>query len=88
MPVDTITLLEKSLILTVVLSAPLLIVAVVIGILLALLQTLTQIQDQTLPFAVKLVAVAFAMAATGVWMGSELITFTNLVFDNIPNVGR
>jgi type III secretion protein S len=67
--------------LVVVLSAPPLIVAVVVGVLTSLIQALMQIQDQTLPFGIKLVAVGITLALTGRWIGVELIQLTSLTFD-------
>ncbi len=66
-----------------VLSAPPLIVAVVVGVLTSLVQALMQIQDQTLPFGIKLVAVGVTLILTGRWIGVELIQLINLTFDMI-----
>jgi len=46
-------------------------------------QALMQIQDQTLPFGIKLVAVGITLAVTGRWIGVELIQLINLTFDMI-----
>jgi type III secretion protein S len=46
-----------------------------------------QIQDQTLPFGIKLVAVGMTLAATGRWIGVELILFINTAFDLIARTG-
>lgn len=85
---DTITLFEKSLLLVVILSAPPLIVTIAVGIMISLLQTLFQIQDQTLPFAIKLVAMTLTLAATGAGIGGEIINLTNSVFAYLPYVGK
>lgn len=77
---DILTLFSQSLWLVVVLSAPALIVAAGTGILTSLVQALMQLQDQTLPFAIKLVAVAITLALTGRWMLVEIVELTNLVF--------
>jgi len=76
-------LFKQGMLLVVVLSAPPLIVAVVIGVLTSLLQALMQIQDQTLPFGVKLVAVGVTLILTGRWIGVELVQLINLTFDMI-----
>ncbi|KAB0521062.1 MULTISPECIES: type III secretion system export apparatus subunit SctS [Pseudomonas] len=80
---EPIVLFKQGMLLVVVLSAPPLIVAVVIGVLTSLLQALMQIQDQTLPFGVKLVAVGVTLILTGRWIGVELVQLINLTFDMI-----
>ena len=55
-------------------------VATVIGILVSLLQALTQIQEQTLGFAVKLIAISLTLLACASWMGSELLLYTKDIF--------
>ena len=56
------------------------IVATVIGILISLLQALTQIQEQTLGFAVKLIAISLTPLACASWMGSSLLLYTQDIF--------
>ncbi|MGN7738547.1 type III secretion system export apparatus subunit SctS [Pseudomonas sp. 22526] len=80
---DTLTLFKHAMLLVVVLSAPPLLVAVIVGVLTSLLQAVMQLQDQTLPFAIKLVAVGISLALTGRWIGIELIQLTNLAFSMI-----
>nr|WP_274598042.1 type III secretion system export apparatus subunit SctS [Pseudomonas fluorescens] len=80
-------LFKQGMYLVVILTAPPLLVAVLVGVLTSLLQALTQIQDQTLPFGVKLAAVGLTLAATGRWIGVELISFINLAFDLIARTG-
>ena len=78
---EPILLFKQGMLLVVVLSAPPLIVAVIAGVLTSLVQALMQIQDQTLPFGIKLVAVGITLALTGRWIGVELIRLLNLTFD-------
>ena len=80
---DPIVLFKHGMLLVVVLSAPPLIVAVIVGVLTSLIQALMQIQDQTLPFGVKLVAVGVTLVVTGRWIGLELVQLINLTFDMI-----
>ncbi|NYZ66176.1 flagellar biosynthetic protein FliQ [Endozoicomonas sp. SM1973] len=70
------------------LTSPPLIIAIAAGVLTSLVQTLTQIQDQTLPFAIKLVTVGVTLALTGRWIGGELIQLMSLVFSLISFIGR
>jgi type III secretion protein S len=59
------------------------IVATVIGLIVSLLQALTQIQEQTLSFAVKLIAVAATLLLSMNWMGAELYNYTLAIFQTI-----
>lgn len=80
---DTLTLFKQGMVLVVMLSAPPLLVALVVGVIVSLLQALLQVQDQTLPFAIKLVAVSMTLALTGRWLGVELIQFASQMFNLI-----
>ena len=85
---DMIGLLMRGMTLALWLSLPPIIVASVLGTLLALVQALTQIQEQTLSFAVKLIAVMAVLALTATWVGGEMYNYTLHVLDAIPMVGR
>lgn len=63
-------------------SMPAILVATVVGVLVSLVQALTQVQDQTLPFGIKLVAVFLTLFLTVRWMGSEIFNFSVLLFDS------
>lgn len=78
-----LNLFRQAMVLVVMLSAPPLVVAVIVGVLISLLQAVMQLQDQTLPFAIKLVAVGLVLAMTGRWIGVELIQLTLLAFNMI-----
>ena len=64
------------------------VVATVIGIIVSLLQALTQIQEQTLGFAVKLVAISVTLLAASSWMGGQMLLYTQDIFKNFPLLGR
>ena len=85
---DSLTFFQQGLWLIIMLSAPPLLVATLCGVIVSLVQAVTQIQDQTLPYVVKLMAVAITLGATGRWIGSELIQVTNAAINLIPNAGR
>ena len=85
---DTIHFFQQGLWLAVVMSAPPLLVATLLGIVVSLVQAVTQIQDQSLPSVVKLVAVAVTLGVLGRWFGSELMSLTQLAFDLIARTGR
>ncbi|HEX6705208.1 MAG TPA: type III secretion system export apparatus subunit SctS [Albitalea sp.] len=83
---ESVDLLRNALVLIMMLSAPALIVATLIGILVSLVQSLFQIQDQTLSFALKLVAITAVLFATGRWMQVEMITLTETAFELMGQV--
>ena len=85
---ETIEIFEKAIMLVVLLSTPALLVAIASGVFISLLQTVFQIQDQTLPFTVKLISVSATLAITGVWMGGEINLLTQAVFTRIVDIGN
>jgi type III secretion protein S len=85
---DTLNFFQQGLLLSIMLSAPPLLIAAACGMVVSLIQAVTQIQDQTLPYVVKLVAVGCTLAALGRWIGVELIELTNLAFTMVPDIGR
>ncbi len=76
-----LTLTAQALWLTLLLSMPPIIAASVVGLLISLIQALTQIQEQTLPFAFKLVAVIISIFLTSRWIGIEIYNFSIAVMD-------
>ena len=62
------------------------IVAVLIGLIVSLIQALTQIQEQTLSFAVKLIAVSITLLLSMNWIGGELYNYTIGIFESISTV--
>lgn len=69
-------------------SAPVLIAVTVIGVLVALLQALTQIQEQTLQFALKLAVCVVVVFGTGRWAGIEIARLAINAFDIARIAGR
>lgn len=67
-------------------GAPILLAAVAVGVLMGLLQSVTQIQEQTLSFVPKFAAVGLVLAITGNWMLQEMVTFTTQLLDRIPGL--
>ena len=83
-PDDALHQITELMMLVMILSMPPILVASVVGIVISLLQALTQIQEQTLSFAIKLVAVAVTIAAMAGWLGSEMLVYTLKLFDSFP----
>ncbi len=76
-PIDA---LRDALILTLVVSAPLLLAALVVGLLTSLAQAVTQVQDQTLAFLPKIVAVVLVTLALLAWLGTRMVDFAVRMF--------
>lgn len=67
-------------------SAPILITSIVVGLIISIFQATTQIQEQTLTFVPKLIAIALVGLLTGSWMLHQLISFTERIFGIISNI--
>ena len=76
---------RQTLFLALVISAPVLLTAMVVGLTVSLLQAATQVQEQTLTFVPKLVAIAAVIAGLGLWILNLLRQFTVALFDKIPH---
>jgi flagellar biosynthetic protein FliQ len=68
------------------LCAPLLITALVVGFGISLLQSITQVQEMTISFVPKLIAVGIALLVCGQWMIAEIVAFTHALFAQIPSL--
>ena len=76
-------LTHKALMLVLLLSLPPIVTAAVVGVLVSLVQAVTQIQDQTLSFAFRLVAVIITLLITVRWLGEQVFVFTVNILDRI-----
>ena len=65
-------------------SAPLLLVALAVGLLIGIIQAATSINEMTLSFIPKLIAMALALLVFGSWMLVTLVDFTRSIFQRIP----
>ena len=79
-----LTLGQKMLEVVTMLAAPLLIPALVIGLVVGMFQAATQINEMTLSFIPKLAVVGVALVVAGPWMLDTLISFTRELYQNIP----
>ena len=68
------------------LAAPLLLVALVIGLLVGIFQAATQINEMTLSFIPKLVGMAAALVIAGPWMLKQLVSYTRMLIESIPTL--
>jgi flagellar biosynthetic protein FliQ len=69
-----------------ILSAPVLLVAMVVGLVISILQATTSIQEQTLTFVPKIAAIMLVLALLGGWMFSQLSDYTRQLFGMIPDM--
>ncbi len=70
------------------LALPVLGVGMAVGLVVAIFQSVTQIQEMTLTFVPKIIAVLISMLFFGPWMLNNLLSFTNEVFTNFPTYIR
>ena len=82
---QVVDLALRALLLAAELAAPLLVTALVVGFAISVFQSITQIQEATLSFVPKAIAVAIALVVSGHWMISEAVTFTEQLFAMIPS---
>lgn len=66
-------------------SAPILVAGMAVGLLIGLLQALTQIQEQTISFVPKIVAMVLVLSFTLPWLISEMVRYSQNLISNIPN---
>ncbi len=76
-------LIGRFLVEVMVVSAPVLLTAIVVGLIIAIFQATTSIQEQTLTFAPKLVAIFIVILVAGGWMLSRMKEFTLMVFSSL-----
>ena len=69
-------------------SAPILITVLVLGLIISIFQATTQIQEQTLVFIPKIVAIFVAILVFGPWMLSLMVDYTREIFSSMPNMIR
>ena len=73
---------------TLLVSAPILLVGLAVGIAISVFQAVTQVHEMTLTFVPKIIAVMLALLVAAPWMLDMLVGFTHNLFSNIPNYLR
>ena len=79
---------RNALMLTVMLSAPMMVAALVVGLIISVFQALTQINEQTLTFVPKILAVFGVLVVTGPWLMQSLVGYTQGLFTMLPAMVR
>ena len=85
-PETVLTIAQRALEMTMMLAAPLLLVALLIGLLVGIFQAATQINEMTLSFIPKLIGMATAMLVAGPWMLKQLVSYTRMLIESIPSL--
>ncbi|WP_044564456.1 flagellar biosynthesis protein FliQ [Azospirillum sp. B4] len=84
---EIIEIVRQSLLTVIIVSGPIMAVSMVVGLAISLFQALTQIQEQTLTFVPKIIAMFVALVFFAPFMMSHMITFTEGIMDKIVGVG-
>lgn len=77
----------QALFLILLLSGPPILISMILGLMVAIFQAATQIQEQTLSFTVKLFAVILSLMFMGGWLGGQILQFAKLIFTGFPRWG-
>jgi flagellar biosynthetic protein FliQ len=85
-PQTVITIGQQALYVMLVLSAPLLLVALIVGLVVSILQAATQINEMTLSFIPKLIGMVAALVIAGPWMITYYVDYVRRLFESIPSV--
>jgi flagellar biosynthetic protein FliQ len=85
-PETVVTIGSRALEITLLLAAPLLLVALITGLVVSAFQAATQINEMTLSFIPKLIAISAALMIAGPWMLKLLVSYTRELFESIPSL--
>jgi flagellar biosynthetic protein FliQ len=85
-PEAVMELAHRMFIMTAMIAAPMLLVALLVGVVIGMLQAATQINEATLSFIPKILLVTLTLFAAGPWMLRMLVDFTRDLFNSIPSV--
>jgi flagellar biosynthetic protein FliQ len=87
MPTEAVLrILRESVLVVLLISAPAMAAALLVGLVVSLLQATTQVQEQTLSYVPKLVAVFVTLAIAGPWMLRQVVSFTAVLLEGIPAI--
>ncbi len=81
-------IIDKAIMTTLMVSAPLLIAGLVVGLVISIFQAVTQIQEMTLTFIPKILAIFVTLIVLLPWMLGKFISFTTQIFNSIPTFSR
>jgi flagellar biosynthetic protein FliQ len=78
-----IRIAERGIYTVLMVSGPLILLALVVGLIISIFQATTQIQEQTLAFVPKIVAVLIGLVVFGPWMLSHMLSYATEIFSNL-----
>jgi flagellar biosynthetic protein FliQ len=84
-PLDAVELTRQAILVSLLLAAPVLAAGLIVGLAVGLLQALTQVQEQTVAFVPKLVAMVAVLSLSLPWLISQLVDYVRELFQNIPS---
>lgn len=85
--VEVIKILREALMTTIIVSAPILGVGMIVGLVISIFQTTTSIQEQTLTFVPKIIAIFVTIVIFASWMINVMVTYTKNVFTMVSRIG-
>jgi flagellar biosynthetic protein FliQ len=85
-PETILTVGRQTLEVTVILAAPMVLAALVVGLLISLFQAATQLNEMTLSFIPKLLALVVVLLLAGHWMLTRLVDYTQRLYESIPSI--
>ncbi|QQO08245.1 flagellar biosynthesis protein FliQ [Breznakiella homolactica] len=85
---EVVSLLRGGILQVILLAAPLLLTALIVGLVIAIIQATTSIQEQTLTFVPKVLAILLVLGLLGGWMFTSLGDYTVQLFRMIPQMAR
>lgn len=85
---DVLRVLQDAIFLMIEVSAPVLLIGLAVGLIVSIFQAMTQINEQTLSFVPKILAILGALVLFGNWMITKLVDFTTGLFESIGTLVR
>jgi flagellar biosynthetic protein FliQ len=83
-PQDAVSLTQQAMLTALLIGAPILLVGMLVGLIIGLAQALTQVQDQTVAFVPKIVAMVAAVVFCLPWLVQKMIEYSEVLIANIP----
>ena len=83
-PDHAVELMRSALVLSLLIGAPAMVTAIVVGLVISILQAVTQLQDQTLSFVPKIVAMMAVMLYALPWVLSRIVEYSQELFHQVP----
>ena len=81
-----ITIVREGVLQTLIISGPILLTGMAVGLIVAILQATTSIQEQTLTFVPKIAAILLGLILFGRWLLESMVQYTKRLFEMIPNI--